>query len=103
MAMVSELVGREVHDGDGRRATLVDLFVDRLDASLLAAGVLPDVLFFMLKLSGDPRLKGSLLNAPRLKLVARTTAIIVSALAITMLVNLGAEAVGVDLFGALRG
>ncbi len=43
------------------------------------------------------------MNGLRLKLVAWTPAAVVSGLALTMLVNLGAEAVGVDLFGALRG
>ena len=70
---------------------------------VLNALLLPVVLFFLLKLSGDRRLMGNLVNGPRLAFVAWTTAIVVSLLAITMLVNLGAEAVGVDLFGALRG
>ena len=70
---------------------------------VLNALLLPVVLFFMLKLSGDRRLMGDLVNGPRLKVVAWTTAVVVSVLAITMLVNLGAEAVGVDPFGALQG
>ena len=64
---------------------------------VLNALLLPVILFFMLKLSGDQRLMGNLVNGPRLKVVAWTTAVAVSALAITMLVNLGAEAIGVSL------
>ena len=57
----------------------------------------------MLMLDDNCYPMGDLVNGPRLKVVAGTSAAVVSALAVSMPVNLGAEAVGVDPFGALRG
>jgi Mn2+/Fe2+ NRAMP family transporter len=68
---------------------------------VLNALLLPVLLFFMLRLSDDRRLMGVLANGPILRIVAWTTAVVVSVLALTMLVNLGAEAVGIDLFALL--
>ncbi len=51
----------------------------------------------------DARLVVGLDNGPRLALVARATAIVVGRLASVMLVSIGAEAVGIELFDALRG
>jgi Mn2+/Fe2+ NRAMP family transporter len=69
---------------------------------VLNALLLPVVLFFMLRLSGDERLMGDLVNGPRLKLVAWATAIAVTLLALTMLTSLAAKAIGIDLFGGLQ-
>lgn len=50
MAMVSDLVGRELRDGDGRRATLVDLVVD------LLGGEHPPITSFVIEADGRCRL-----------------------------------------------
>jgi Mn2+/Fe2+ NRAMP family transporter len=68
---------------------------------VLNALLLPIVLFFLLRLSDDRRLMGDLVNGRRLRIVAWVTAVLVSLLALTMLVNLGAEALGTDLFALL--
>jgi Mn2+/Fe2+ NRAMP family transporter len=68
---------------------------------VLNAMLLPVLLFFMLKLSDDRRLMGDLVNGPGLRIVAWTTAVVVSVLALMMLINLGAEALGLDLFALL--
>ena len=65
---------------------------------VLNAMLLPVLLFFMLKLSDDRGLMGDLVNGRGLRIVAWTTAVTVSLLALTMLANLGAEALGLDLF-----
>jgi Mn2+/Fe2+ NRAMP family transporter len=70
---------------------------------VLNALLLPVLLFFMLRLSDERRLMGDLVNGPRLRTVAWATAVIVSLLALMMLVNLGAEALGIDLFATLGG
>jgi len=68
---------------------------------VLNALLLPVLLFFMLKLSDDRTLMGDLANGPVLRSVAWITAAIVSLLALLMLVSLGADALGLDLFGML--
>jgi Mn2+/Fe2+ NRAMP family transporter len=64
---------------------------------VLNALLLPVVLFFMLKLSDDRGLMGDLANGPVLRIVAWATAMTVSLLALAMLANLGADALGLDL------
>jgi Mn2+/Fe2+ NRAMP family transporter len=70
---------------------------------VLNALLLPVLLYFMLRLSDDRRLMGDLVNGTTLRVVAWATALIVSVLAVLMLVNLSAEAVGLDLFAVLAG
>jgi Mn2+/Fe2+ NRAMP family transporter len=70
---------------------------------VLNALLLPVLLFFMLRLSDDEKLMGDLANGRALRVVAWATAVVVSLLAIVMLVNLAAEAIGLDLFGMLAG
>jgi Mn2+/Fe2+ NRAMP family transporter len=70
---------------------------------VLNALLLPVLLFFMLKLSDDRRLMGDLANGPLLRVMAWTTAAFVSLLALTMLANLAAEGLGLNLFAALGG
>lgn len=65
---------------------------------VLNALLLPILLVFMLRLSDDRRLMGDLANGPKLRIVAWTTAVIISLLALTMVANLGAQALGLDLF-----
>jgi Mn2+/Fe2+ NRAMP family transporter len=72
-----------------------------LAVQVLNALLLPILLYFMLRLSDDRRLMGDLTNGRGLRLVAWATALVVSLLALTMLVNLGAEALGMDLFSLL--
>lgn len=72
-----------------------------LAVQVLNALLLPVLLFFMLRLSDDRRLMGDLANGPRLRVAAWTTAIVVSALALLMLMNLGAAAFGLDLFALI--
>src|SRR5215217_4906375 len=50
MAMVSDLIGREIRDGDGRHATLVDLVVD------LLGGEHPPIRSFLIECGGETRL-----------------------------------------------
>jgi len=68
---------------------------------VLNALLLPVLLVFTLLLSDNRGLMGDLVNGPVLRVVAWTTVIIVSALALTMVASLAAQAVGLDLFGAL--
>ena len=68
---------------------------------VLNALLLPVLLFFMLRLSDDCRIMGDLVNGSALRMVAWATALVVSLLAVMMLVNLGADAVGLDLFTML--
>jgi Mn2+/Fe2+ NRAMP family transporter len=70
---------------------------------VLNALLLPVLLFFMLRLSDDRRLMGDLANGPVLRMVAWTTAVVVSLLALLMLGNLGAEAFGLNLFAVFGG
>ena len=49
MAMVSDLVGRQVRDGNGRRATLVDLVAD------LLGGEHPPITSFVIDCDGQRR------------------------------------------------
>jgi Mn2+/Fe2+ NRAMP family transporter len=63
--------------------------------------VLAVLLYFMLRLSDDRRLIGDLTNGRGWRIVAWATALVVTLLALTMLVNLGAEALGVNLFARL--
>ena len=65
--------------------------------------LLPVLLIFMLRLSDDRHLMGELVNGPRLRIAAWATALIVSALALTMVANLAAQAVGLDLFSLITG
>jgi Mn2+/Fe2+ NRAMP family transporter len=78
------------------------VFALLIAVQVLNALLLPVLLFFKLKLSGDARLMGDLVNGRRLSVVAWATAIVVSLLALTMLASLAAEAVGVDLFGGFQ-
>jgi NRAMP (natural resistance-associated macrophage protein)-like metal ion transporter len=66
---------------------------------VLNAVLLPVLLFFMVKLSGDGRLMGELANGRVRSVLAWATAVGVSLLALTMLASLAAEALGLDLFG----
>jgi Mn2+/Fe2+ NRAMP family transporter len=70
---------------------------------VLNALLLPVLLFFMLRLSDDRRLMGDLANGPILRVVAWATAIVVSLLAVLMLANMGAEALGLNLFAVFGG
>jgi Mn2+/Fe2+ NRAMP family transporter len=70
---------------------------------VLNALLLPVLLIFMLRLSDDHRLMGDLVNGPKLRIAAWTTASIVSLLALTMVANLAAQAVGFDLFSLVTG
>ena len=70
---------------------------------MLNALLLPVLLIFMLRLSDDHRLMGDLVNGPKLRIAAWTTASIVSLLALTMVANLAAQAVGFDLFSLVTG
>jgi len=65
--------------------------------------LLPVLLIFMLRLSDDRRLMGDLVNGPKLRVAAWATALIVSALALTMVANLAAQAIGLDLFSLITG
>lgn len=70
---------------------------------VLNALLLPVLLVFMLRLSDDRRLMGNLVNGPKLRIAAWGTALIVSALALTMVANLAAQAIGLDLFSLITG
>jgi Mn2+/Fe2+ NRAMP family transporter len=70
---------------------------------VLNALLLPVLLIFMLRLSDDRRLMGDLVNGPKLRIAAWATALIVSALALTMVANLAAQAIGLDLFSLITG
>jgi len=70
---------------------------------VLNALLLPILLFFMLRLSDDRRLMGDLVNGRVRRVLAWTTASVVSVLALTMVASMAAQAVGLDLFGLLGG
>ena len=70
----------------------------------MLVAVLAVRLYFMLRLSDDRRLIGDLTNGRGWRIVAWATALVVTLLALTMLamlVNMGAEALGVNLFARM--
>jgi Mn2+/Fe2+ NRAMP family transporter len=79
------------------------LFSLLVAVQVLNALLLPVLLIFMLRLSDDRRLMGNLANGPKLRIAAWTAALMVSLLALTMVANLAAQAVGLDLFSLFTG
>jgi NRAMP (natural resistance-associated macrophage protein)-like metal ion transporter len=77
----------------------VPVFALLIAIQVLNAVLLPIILFFILRLSGQHRLMGDLVNGRVRNILGWVTAIAVSVLALTMLASLAAEAVGIDLFG----